>query len=275
MGRKNFEDDIARELRRRRPSPTDGYVRSLAASVRPRPSVRTGRRLAVAFALSMLGVLALAITTGTAQPLAAPTSVASVVKKAVSTPKPAAAVPQRAATRIPRTAVTDGVAAAETNAASAASVETVTQAPTAATAARAKVGTIRPLTTAVALVDESPANDQYLDGEGCTPGFWKNHPEAFPSGVTAGDTLASVGFVGTGTITFDQALTEGGGGVDALLRHAAAAYLNALSVDYPLTGAQVVSMTNDAIASGNAATIESLEDTFDGLNNAGAAGFCD
>ena len=272
MGRKNFEDDIARELRRRRPSPTDGYVRSLAASVGPGPSVRTGRRLAVAFALSMLGVLALAVTTGISQPLAAPTSVASIVKKAVSTPKPAAAVPQGTARRSPKTAATDGVAAAETNAASAASAEAVTQATA---TAQAKVLTTRPLTTVVALVDESPANDQYEDGEGCTPGFWKNHSESYPSGVTAGSTLASVGFVGTGTITFDQALTEGGGDIDALLRHAASAYLNALSVDYPLTAAQVVSMTNDAIASGNAATIESLKDTFDGLNNAGAPGFCD
>jgi hypothetical protein len=241
MGRK-FEDEIARELRRRRPTPTDGYVRSLAASVRPRPSVRTGRRLAVAFALSMLGVLVLAITTGITQPLAAPKSVASVVKKAVSAPKPAAVTPRTTA---------------------------------AATATHTKVAAVRPSGTVVALVHGSPANDQYEDGEGCTPGFWKNHPEAFPSGVTAGSTLASVGFVGTGTTTFDQALTEGGGGVDALLRQAAAAYLNALSVDYPLTAAQVVSMTNDAIASGNAATIESLKDTFDEFNNAGAAGFCD
>jgi hypothetical protein len=130
-------------------------------------------------------------------------------------------------------------------------------------------------TTSFTLVEDSPANDQYVGNEGCTPGFWKNHAESYPSGVTASSTLASVGFTGTGSITFDQALNEGGGAVDALLRHAAAAYLNALSVDYPLSAAQVVAMTNEAITSGDADTIESLKDTFDAFNNAGASGFCD
>jgi hypothetical protein len=111
--------------------------------------------------------------------------------------------------------------------------------------------------------------------EGCTPGFWKNHPEAFAgTGVTAGSTLASVGFNVAPSLTFQQALELTGGGLNALLRHAAAAYLNAASpdVDYPRTTTQVVTATNSAIASGN---YETTKNQFDAFNNLNAPGFCD
>ena len=91
--------------------------------------------------------------------------------------------------------------------------------------------------------------------EGCTPGFWKNHPGAFAgTGVMRrhATTLASVGFDVSATLTFGQALRLRGGGLNALLRHAAAAYLNAASpnVAYPLTTTHGVRRTNNAIASG-------------------------
>ena len=111
--------------------------------------------------------------------------------------------------------------------------------------------------------------------EGCTPGYWKNHPESFAgTGVTPSSTLASVGFNVGSALTFDQALTEGGGELDALLRHAAAAYLNAMhaDVDYPLTAAQIVTATNAAIASGD---YEATKDAFDEYNNLNAPGFCE
>jgi hypothetical protein len=112
--------------------------------------------------------------------------------------------------------------------------------------------------------------------EGCTPGYWKNHPESYGgTGVTASSTLASVGFNVTPTLTFQQALElNGPGGLNALLRHAAAAYLNAASpnVDYPLTAGQVVAATNAAIASGD---YEPTKDEFDDFNNLGSPGFCD
>jgi hypothetical protein len=113
--------------------------------------------------------------------------------------------------------------------------------------------------------------------QGCTPGFWKNHPEAFPAGYTAGTTLGSV-FEGLPTnyagLTFAQALAQGGGGINALLRHAVAALLNAASaeVDYPLTAAEVIAQTNAAIASGD---YEATKDLFDQYNNLTAPGFCD
>src|SRR5215216_6077860 len=91
-------------------------------------------------------------------------------------------------------------------------------------------------------------------GEGCTPGFWKNHPEAWAgTGYSPTTTLGSV-FAGLppayASLTFAQALDLGGGGLDALLRQAVAALLNASSpdVDYPLTAAEVIAMTNAAIA---------------------------
>jgi hypothetical protein len=107
-------------------------------------------------------------------------------------------------------------------------------------------------------------------GEGCTPGFWKQdqHFDSYPAGITPTTTLASVGFVGTGSTTFLTALSTGGGGLDALLRHAAAAYLNAAStgVDFDLSTSDVVSMTNAAILSGD---YETTKDEFEELNEQG------
>ncbi len=113
--------------------------------------------------------------------------------------------------------------------------------------------------------------------EGCTPGFWKTHSSDYPAGYTPGTTLGSV-FTGLSpsyaSMTLDQALSLGGGGLNALLRHAAAALLNAASdeVDYSYTTAEVIAMTNAAIASGS---YEATKDVFDAANNSGAAGFCD
>jgi hypothetical protein len=81
------------------------------------------------------------------------------------------------------------------------------------------------------------------------PGYWKNHPEAFAgTGVTPTTTLVSVGFSVDAGLTFQEALELKGGDLNALPRHAAAAYLTAASpgVDYPLTTAQVVTETNAA-----------------------------
>jgi hypothetical protein len=115
--------------------------------------------------------------------------------------------------------------------------------------------------------------------EGCTPGYWKNHTSAWV-GFTTSQTVGSVfssAPASVANLTLLQALRNGGGGVNALTRHAIAALLGAAhpSVDYPLTTTQIRAMVNGAFASGNAATIESLKDTLDEFNNANAAGFCD
>lgn len=114
--------------------------------------------------------------------------------------------------------------------------------------------------------------------EGCTPGFWKTHPGDYATtGYTPSTTLGSVfgGLSSTyASMTFHSALSLRGGGLDALLRHAVAASLNASSadVDYSYTSAEVIAMTNAAIANGS---YETTKDLFDSANNSGAAGFCD
>jgi hypothetical protein len=114
--------------------------------------------------------------------------------------------------------------------------------------------------------------------EGCSQGFWKNHPKAW-SGYSPSQTLGSV-FAGLpdkkASVKLSDALKQGGGGLNALMRQAVAALLNAASthVDYPLTTAQLIQMVNEAVASGNKATIESLKTTLDGFNNLDAPGFC-
>jgi hypothetical protein len=92
-----------------------------------------------------------------------------------------------------------------------------------------------------ALVEEPPPGNQ-----GCTPGYWKqdqhfgNWPVAL--GTTFADAGMSFGFTGT----LLAGLQAGGGDVNALARHAAAAYLNSLAsgVDFSLTTAEVQAIAN-------------------------------
>jgi hypothetical protein len=115
------------------------------------------------------------------------------------------------------------------------------------------------------------------DGEGCTPGFWKTHPESW-TGFSTEDTLEDVfdvpNSLGLDDTTLLEALDTGGGGVNALLRHAVAALLNSASpdVEFGLTTAQVIAETNEALASGD---YESTKDMFEALNEQSAPGFCD
>jgi uncharacterized repeat protein (TIGR01451 family) len=110
-------------------------------------------------------------------------------------------------------------------------------------------------------------------GEGCTPGFWKqeHHFDSWV-GFAPNQTLESVFDVpdalGLDNLTLAEALALNGGGVNALLRHAVAALLNASSpgVDFDLTVAEVISATNAALASGN---YEAQKDIFAGLNEQG------
>jgi hypothetical protein len=111
--------------------------------------------------------------------------------------------------------------------------------------------------------------------EGCTPGFWKQpqHFDSWPVPTTT--TLAAAGFTNTGLpagTTLLQALSFQGGPTvqdakNILLRAAAAAYLNSFAVAYPLSTAEVVSMVNDALASGDRDTILALAELLDGFNN--------
>lgn len=75
-----------------------------------------------------------------------------------------------------------------------------------------------------------------------------------------------------GNPTLLQALSTGGGGLNALLRHSTAALLNAAhpNVEYAFTVAQVISLTQAAILSGDANLIESRKNQFEQQNELGA-----
>ena len=85
-----------------------------------------------------------------------------------------------------------------------------------------------------------------LGNEGCTPGYWKQtqHFGNWPVALNTTFAMAGMNFGYTGTLL--SGLGANGGGVNALARHAAAAYLNSLSgdVDFAYTTAQVIAIAN-------------------------------
>lgn len=114
--------------------------------------------------------------------------------------------------------------------------------------------------------------------EGCTPGYWKNHTEAW-EGYSPSQPLSSV-FTATpaqyGSTTLLQALSfNGGSGVDGasriLLRAAVAAVLNAAHGDvaYQYSSDLIIRRVNAALASGDRATILALAADLDAANNGG------
>ena len=101
-------------------------------------------------------------------------------------------------------------------------------------------------------------------GEGCTPGFWRQ-PQHFDqwTDFTPSDlfdvvfgvdiTLDAYGKVAANANpTLLQAVTAGGGGINALARHAVAALLNSTNpdVDSVFTTAEVIALVQAAVAGG-------------------------
>jgi hypothetical protein len=121
--------------------------------------------------------------------------------------------------------------------------------------------------------------EEPMGGEGCTPGFWKTHsiygpaPEAgwadtdyYPDDFV--NEIFGTTFPDNPTLL--EALSTGGGGVNALMRHAVAALLNASNdhVSYFYTEPQVIQMTVDALALGGDA-VEDTKDLFEYQNELG------
>lgn len=114
-------------------------------------------------------------------------------------------------------------------------------------------------------------------GQGCTPGFWKNHLSDWPPQFAPSELVNQVFNVGSctslGTNTLLQALSFPGGStfcgkVQNLLRAGVSAVLSAASnFGYPLTVQQIISQVNAAIASGNATTVDNLQTTLNNFNN--------
>ena len=96
-------------------------------------------------------------------------------------------------------------------------------------------------------------------GDGCTPGFWKqpHHLQFWCDAYSPEDHVDDVfGVTSTGNPTLLKALSTGGGGEIAFLRHAVAALLNSChdEVDYAFSTATVIEMVQDAYESGDFAT---------------------
>jgi hypothetical protein len=97
------------------------------------------------------------------------------------------------------------------------------------------------------------------DGEGCTPGFWRN-PRKFDLWPINPDTLFSDVFgVGPADPLADT-IRVGGGGENSLIRHGTAAYLNALSpaVAYLYSPAEVIAIVQEAYATGDFTAAKNL-----------------
>lgn len=130
-----------------------------------------------------------------------------------------------------------------------------------------------------------PACDGPVEtGEGCTPGYWKKHPEAWGCGYTTNSKFFDVFTVITNrrglaqNMTLLDALNQNGGGYSALARQATGALLNACNngVAYPYTQDQikeaVVSMFNVGNATiGNMTFIDvdTLKNEFNRANSLG------
>ena len=105
--------------------------------------------------------------------------------------------------------------------------------------------------------------------EGCTPGYWKQ-AQHFGSWapVALNTTFSSVFGAGIFGGTLLEALGNNGGGLDALIRHGAAAYLNAqnATVDYAYTTAQVIDIVQgDGAYAG--LSVEARKNLLDAANN--------
>lgn len=118
-----------------------------------------------------------------------------------------------------------------------------------------------------------PTGDQ-----GCTPGYWRNHADRWTGAGPTDDFDATFGVdLFAPDITLGQAIQLGGGGVNALARHATAALLNAYggipnddgnntTVAYPYTVEEVIEMVQNAVANN---TIEDTKDLFAAANELG------
>ncbi|MCH9039217.1 MAG: hypothetical protein IIC23_07470 [Chloroflexi bacterium] len=127
----------------------------------------------------------------------------------------------------------------------------------------------------ISTIAPTPAFANYA-GNGCTPGFWKNHTSTWPSPYNADPLFESVFTVPTAyaaTLGSPNSLSDvlqlGGGCEQALGRHGVAAFLNAVMLGataFGISSAAVVSAVNSALATEDCAQIESAKDNLEGFN---------
>lgn len=105
-----------------------------------------------------------------------------------------------------------------------------------------------------------------LEFAGCTPGFWKQqqHYQFWSAPYAPSTAFGSVFTNAFPGMTLLQVVGQGGGGINALGRHAVAALLNSASpdVEYGMTPAAVISAFNAAVASGDYETQKNIFEAF-------------
>jgi hypothetical protein len=116
-----------------------------------------------------------------------------------------------------------------------------------------------------------------VEGEGCTPGYWKNHPSAWPADYSTSDPLSMYfdGAAPPGTL-LEALRFKGGprveGAKQILARAATAALLNAAAFsDYPYTVEQLMDLVSDQFSYGTRETILHLAAMLDDYNNLGCS----
>jgi hypothetical protein len=129
--------------------------------------------------------------------------------------------------------------------------------------------------------DKSHYNGVNVGSEGCTVGYWKNHPEEWAAtGYATSQSIVSVFSMASGYTFGSSTLLDAldfGGGIDLeskariLVSAGVAALLNAShpSVAYPMVESQVVTSVDAALASANISTIVAATDALQAYNNLG------
>lgn len=109
------------------------------------------------------------------------------------------------------------------------------------------------------------------EDEGCTPGFWKQsqHFDQWPEGYEPDQMIGEAFELAVGPdLTLLQALKLDGGDLNALLRHAVAALLNAAhpGANFPYSVEEVIALFQQALQTGDT---EGIKDLFEQANEAG------
>lgn len=105
---------------------------------------------------------------------------------------------------------------------------------------------------------------------GCSLGFWKNHPGAWPAAYRPGNRFNDLPGVADAfpNKTLLQVLGTGGGGLNALGRQFVAALLNAQAGVYPLSVQEVKDLFNNSYNNSTSETVKALLDWYnDGSGN--------
>jgi hypothetical protein len=105
------------------------------------------------------------------------------------------------------------------------------------------------------------ANTQYnTGGQGCTPGYWKNNSAGWVTYSPTDNFDAIFGISKYGTLTLQGALELGGGGFNALARHAAAALLNTANsnINFAFSTAEVIKIVQEAVTNNAPETAKDL-----------------